>query len=326
MAKRLSVEEKLAALRVLRDQPPSTGLVEELRRKLADRSNLVVAAAATLAGDRRLAELSSAMESAFDRFLDDPVKNDKLCRAKLAIVRALDEMEHDGAGCFLKAVAHVQMEPVWGGQEDSAGPLRAAGILALARLNHHDLLPLLVDLLVDPEKDVRIAAAQALGYHVSEAALLLLRFKTRVGDQDPEVISECLHGLLIASPEPNLEFVSSFLHSEVVSLRGAAILALGKSRLPQALDLLTDCWRNAPPVELRYEILLSIAMLRLPAAIDFLLDLIATEREPSASLALSALIIHRHDPRLFERVAEAISKNGSAVLKGKFEKEFRVQA
>src|SRR5947208_3031090 len=43
MGKRLSVDDKLAALGLLRNQPISPEITGELRRALGDRSNLVVA-------------------------------------------------------------------------------------------------------------------------------------------------------------------------------------------------------------------------------------------------------------------------------------------
>ena len=105
MAARLSVEDKLSAIRAIRDQPPSADQAAELRRFVGDRSNLVAAAAATLAGERTLSELAVELEAAFERFLIDPIKNDKLCRAKLAIVQALDKMEHLKRDVFEKACA-----------------------------------------------------------------------------------------------------------------------------------------------------------------------------------------------------------------------------
>src|SRR5690348_1064785 len=133
MATRASLDDKLAALRALRGQALTPEQVGELRKRIGDRSNLVVAAAATLAGENALTGLARDLERAFDRFLVNPVKEDKLCRAKIAIVRALDRMEHRAPDVFRKAAEHVQFEPVWGGTEDSAPPLRAAALVALAR-------------------------------------------------------------------------------------------------------------------------------------------------------------------------------------------------
>ena len=323
MGKRLSVDEKLAAIRLLRDAEPSAEVAAELRRALGDRSNLVVAAATAIAADRRRSDLAPAIAAAFDRFMAEPEKNDKLCRAKLAIVQALDALDHEAPDVFERAARHVQMEPVWGGQEDTAAPLRAAAILAMSRFGHRDMMTILVDALTDPEKDVRIASAQALGQHGSEAARLVLRLKARVGDRDPEVLSECLYGLLMTAPAEQLPFVSSFLEAGGAGMAEAAILALGKSRLPEAFDLLKSAWGRGSLAPARDEILLALAMLRLPAATDFLLELVADEPEPTSIRALSALLIHRHDPRLRERLEAAVGKHGGRGLRAQFEREFR---
>ena len=96
--------------------------------------------------------------------------------------------------------------------------------------------------MTDPAKDVRIASAVAMGAIGTEAAGLLLRLKARIGDRDPEVLSECLAGLLAVNPKENLPFVSEFLEPGDAARCEAAALALGKSRLPEALDPLKACW------------------------------------------------------------------------------------
>src|SRR5690242_11505856 len=117
MAARQSLDDKLAELRALRGQTLTDEQRADLRKRVGDRSNLVVAAAAAIAGENSLVELAGDLESAFDRFLANPLKDDKLCRAKIAIVQALDRMEHPRMEVFLKAARHVQLEPVWGGTE-----------------------------------------------------------------------------------------------------------------------------------------------------------------------------------------------------------------
>ena len=87
---------------------------------LRDKSNLIVAAAVTIAGDQKHADLTSDLEAAFERFLVEPEKTDKLYRAKVAIIQGLDKLEHEQPAIFLPTSKHVQFEPVWGGQEDSA--------------------------------------------------------------------------------------------------------------------------------------------------------------------------------------------------------------
>src|ERR687893_710751 len=131
MAGRESLDDKLAALRALRGQTLTDEQKAGLRKRIGDRANLVVAAAAAIAGENALVELAKDLEAGFDRFLVNPLKDDKLCRAKVAIVQALDRMEHREPDVFLKAARHVQLEPVWGGTEDSAPSLRAAALVAL---------------------------------------------------------------------------------------------------------------------------------------------------------------------------------------------------
>ncbi len=132
MASRLSLDDKLAALRAMRNQPPSATDASELRPFVRDRSNLVVATAAALVAERSLLELAADLEAAFDRFLIDPLKNDKLCRAKIAVVETLEKMEHLKRGVFEKAARHVQLEPVFGGKEDTAARLRDRTLCARA--------------------------------------------------------------------------------------------------------------------------------------------------------------------------------------------------
>ena len=147
-------------------------------------------------GEQNHTDLIPDLEAAFDRLLVDPLKNDKQCRGKMAIIKALDKLEHERIDIFLRATSHIQLEPVWGGSEDTAAPLRATALLALAQLGYHHLLALLVDCLTDSQKEVRIAAVQVLGHHGSEPANLLLRLKARLGDKEPDVLSECLSALL----------------------------------------------------------------------------------------------------------------------------------
>jgi HEAT repeat protein len=325
MATRLSLDDKLAAIRKLRGQPLGPEQKAELKKCIGDRSNLVVAAAAAIAGENTLVEMSRDLEAAFERFLVNPLKDDKLCRAKIAVIQALDKMEHQDPGVFQKASKHIQFEPVYGGSEDTAPPLRAAAIIALARIEGSSALSLLVDAMTDPAKDVRIAAAMAMGAVGSEAAGLLLRLKARMGDRDPEVLSECLSGLLTVNPREHLPVVSEFLEPGNAARCEAAAFALGKSRLPDALEPLEACWQRSRFSEVGKPVLLAISMLRLPVAIDYLLELVASDSEQDALLALSALKIHHYDPRLCERLAQVVQKTGNRRLQASFERDFRRQ-
>jgi HEAT repeat protein len=325
MAKRRSLEEKLARLRLLRGLRPSQGAVHELRDALADTSNLVAAEAAVIAGAARLDGLAPDLVAAFERFLVNPLKTDKLCRAKIAIAEGLNLLELAEEHVFWCGARHVQLEPVWGGQKDTAAPLRVACAFGLVRIRALGVMPLLVDLLGDPEKDARMGAAQALAYSETEAAGLLLRLKARLGDREPEVISECFNGVLKLMPEVGVSFVAEFLETASPAVREAAILALGESRRREAFDVLKAFRERHADVTLQETVSMAMALLRLPVATDYLLALVADGARTIAEAALSALAVHRYDARIRERTAAAVAASGRVDLQAYFEQRFRIQ-
>ena len=326
MAKPRRVDAKLTRLRGLRDESPTPAVVSELRDLLADKSNLVVAEAAGIAGARGLTDLEPDLTAAFHRFLVDPVETDKLCRAKIAITDALNRMEADAEDVYRAGLRHVQHEPCWGGSEDTAPELRAAAAFALLRLNPRDLIVLLADLLADPEKVARSAAAKALGASRALAAIPLLRYKAKAGDAEPEVVVECLSALMQATPADVMSFVGGFLTSPTVEIAEGAALALAESRRPEAFDMLREFWPRARRHEsLGNVVLLAIAITRQPAAVEFLFEILNGEGEAgaAASGALSALAIHPHNPTVRDRVAAAVATKRAALRKA-FGKEFPI--
>ena len=150
-----------------------------------------------------------------------------------------------------------------------------------------------------------------LGITARKPASLLLRLKARLGDKEPDVISECLSSLLACSPKDNLSFVSQFLDSVDPAICEAAILTLGKSRLPEAFELLKSALQRHP-IGLNEEIFLAMAMLRVPVATEFLLETVAAEGDRSRLAALSALMIYRYDPNLYDRIAMPLTRTAAA--------------
>jgi hypothetical protein len=126
MPKQRSTEAKLAHLRQLRADLPAPTALQELRNTLGDASSLVVAEAAALVGEGPYADFTKDLLTAYERFLEDPEKNDKQWRAKIAIIEALNKLEFDDEDFFLRHVHYVQLEPVWGGSTDTAVPVRVA--------------------------------------------------------------------------------------------------------------------------------------------------------------------------------------------------------
>jgi HEAT repeat protein len=320
MAKPRGVEAKLLRLRSIRDAPlaPET-VLEMLRQGLEDRSNLVVAEAASLIGDKEVKELTAELVRSFERLMIEPEESDKQCRGKIAIVQALNKLQYTGPEVFLRGISYA-MAPRWGEDEDAAGPLRALCALGLATTSHADVLHRLTDLLLDRDKVARAGAVRGLGGAGSLAAIPLLRFKAQLGDKEPDVMAECFTALLALAPAESLPFVGRFLNADDSAVREAAVFALAESRRPEALALLKDFWPRSPPA-LQEAVLLAIAMLRLPAAIDFLIGLIA-QKDPQTRAALSALAIHRHTVRIKDRVATAVAANGEPTVRQWFENKF----
>ena len=92
------------------------------------------------------------------------------------------------------------------------------------------------------------------------------------------------------------------------------ILALGRSRLPEAFEALKACWQRQPPATLRETTLLALAMLRLPPATDFLVELLETVPETTALAVLSALKVQAHDPKLGERLKDIVGVVGFLIV------------
>ncbi|HLU66757.1 MAG TPA: HEAT repeat domain-containing protein, partial [Kofleriaceae bacterium] len=234
MARRRTVEEQLAAIHGLRAAPGTAETVRELRAALRSRTGLVAAAAAAVVGETGCDELTDELEAAFARFLEDPIKRDPRCAAKQAIARALVELGRWSSEVFPAGIRHVQLEPVFGGREDTAAPLRGMSALAYAQLGQPDAVVAIADLLADREAAARVAAARALGDSGRPDAIPLLRFKARIGDDEAEVLSTVFGSLLALDLSESLDFVAGFLDRSG-QVAEAAALALGESRSPAAL-------------------------------------------------------------------------------------------
>src|SRR4051794_10661581 len=149
MAKGRSVEEVLAELGALRGSAGAGVLAEVLPRYLANKSNLVVARAAEVAGKGELKALQADLVAAFWRFMEKAAKTDPGCAAKKAVVEALYEMGLAEREVFLAGIHHVQNEPRWGGESDTAAELRGVSAMGLVRVGYPDVMNELVELMMD---------------------------------------------------------------------------------------------------------------------------------------------------------------------------------
>ncbi len=178
------VEEQLEALALLRESAPAEA-TPALRRALGGRVNLVVAKAAKIAGELQLQPLIPDLLGAFDRLFEDPVKRDPQCWGKNAVAGAFKDLGYSESAPFLRGLKHRQMEPVWGGEADTAENLRGTCLLALIAcpdLDRGEILRVCVDALTEKAHMIRKEAARALGQIDGNEAALVLRFKAHCGD------------------------------------------------------------------------------------------------------------------------------------------------
>jgi hypothetical protein len=273
------LEDRLAALSDLRRDPHAPEARKELAKCLASKINLLAAKAARIAGEGKVDELAPQLVEAFTRFMIDPATSDRRCEAKLAIVKALEEIEYPSYEPFLRGIRHVQMEPSFGASVDTAIELRAVSAIGLVRTNYHEVGVELVTLMADPARDARVGAVRAIAYWGTLAGALLLRFKILSGDPEPEVKGECFSGLLHIEGARALEFVAGYLDDDSEAIAEGAALALGESRRAEALEILKAHARS----HLRPTALLAIALLRNDEAVEYLRSLLP---DPDAEKAL----------------------------------------
>ncbi len=302
-------EQQLSALDALR-QKFADERIDPLRKALAQRNNFIAAKAADLVREFAMAQLLPELERAFDRFFDDSVKKDPQCWAKNAISRTLAALEYQEADVFLRGMRHIQMEPVWGGQSDTAGTLRATCALALVQcrsLTEADLLKHLVELMGDKEKAVRVEVARGIEQVGSRSASLLLRLKAVVGADEPEVLGACYGGILRVEGESAIPWVRRFLEAGDDSSAEAA-LAIAGTHKPEAFEALRETLEKANDPWFRSVLLSAISLTRQEAALEFLLNLVRTE-SLDAEPAIEATLRSMPSAEILKRLESMVAGN-----------------
>jgi hypothetical protein len=309
MAGKRQFEEQLAALDSLRRQPEDLR-AEAFRKALAHRNNFIVAKAADLVREFRTVQLLPDMLSAFDRFFDDPVKTDPQCWAKNALSRALFALEHQEPDVYLRGMRHIQNEPVWGGQSDTAGTLRATCALALVQcrsLTDADLLTHLIELAGDKDKAVRTEAMRAIEQVGSPSASLLLRLRAILGADEPEVLSACYSGILRLEGAKAIPWIARFLASADDNAAEAA-LAIAGTHSAEGFRCLRECLDQAGDPWWRSVLLSAIALTRQDEALEFLLDQVRQE-SLSAETAIEAILRSMPSPEIVKRLEKLTAAN-----------------
>jgi hypothetical protein len=301
-----SIEAQLAQLSSIRGS--ATDLARELAPFLRQKSNYVVAKAAEIAGQAEVVALAADLIEAFERLMQDPKVRDPGCRALIAIIGALVAMAHHAPQVYVAGVRHVQMEGSYGPPVDAASPLRGLCARGLVRMSHAEALYEVVTLLTQREIPAQVGAVRALGDLGNREAELLLRLNILRGRLEPEVKGECFTALLAIAPHRSLPFVAGFLDDSAPDVIEAAALALGESRLSAACNVLAQAWHKHRNSAVRRTILLAIAMLRSEDAIAFLIDRLESDQQQSATHALAALDLYKHDEPLQTRIQEILSR------------------
>jgi HEAT repeat protein len=317
--------QKLAALDALRTASDSASAAEQLGKALKDRSNYIVARAASVCAELRLHALIPYLLLAFDRFFVDPIKSDPQCLAKNAIAAALRDLGHHGAEPYLRGISHVQLEPTWGGRGDTAATLRGTCALALSEcpLDDLEILTHLVDVLADPDRNVRADAARAIEQLNRPEGALLLRLRLLIGDAEPAVMGQCFESMLSLAPESGVSFVSRFLKSENPDIQLEAASVLAQCRDPHAIAILREFWRD-PLVssDIRQALLISLGASPIAESTDFLLEVVSREPIALASTALKAMATSRFQTDCRPRLESALKARDSTELHSLFAQTF----
>jgi HEAT repeat protein len=314
---------KLMALDALRTTFDAKAAVPALRKALMDRSNFIVAKAATILGDAYLTDLQADVIAAFDRLLST-VEDDPGCRGKNALAKALKDLDHHDPDAFMRGLAHTQFEPAWGGKIDTAGSLRGtcAQALVACDIDPTLLLEVLTDHFVDSDKSVRIEIALAIAQLGRPESALLLRLKALCGDSEPEVVGQCLLSLLDVAPGDGIAFVSRFLDADDVDVRFEAVSVLAQAKSLAAIEHIQCFWAGEVAFELRRATVVSLAASPHREAAEFLLSVVETHPDELGRSALSALASSRFRKEIRERAEAEVAKSGSDMLQRAFDYGF----
>jgi HEAT repeat protein len=294
----------------LRHEPDDAVVHEGLRRGLADPWGVVVAAAANFVAEREISGFSAELVAAWERLYADAVEADPNCVGKEACATALDRADHADPAPFRRGAEWVQMQPVMGGRVDVAGGLRARCVMALARFGGVDALMSVARGLADRLPPVRSAAAQALAYTGEPAAAAMALQKVLGGDDEPGVVADALGSLLALQPHEGLAVATKLLDGERGELAELIVLALGQSRLPEAVALLATRLETAFRAADRRVLLVALGLSRTPESRTLLLDRVRTAPAAEARIAIEALATQSRGEELRRTVEEAARGRG----------------
>lgn len=207
---------KLEKLRLLGDRPrEQAGFALELVAKERD-IGLINAATAVLA---TVADASTrpGLHRVYAELAGDPTKRDPGCYTRVALLRALRPILTPEDGDLLGAACDTYEElPTGGGMEEVAHGLRGLALVMLAETDETLAAFHAARLLVDPRTHPMSGepAATAARVLTAQGHLLPLYGYALGGGHLPEVIAECLRGLVDLPPPLLPDLIAAHLDSE----------------------------------------------------------------------------------------------------------------
>lgn len=325
MAKRASSPDAiLDRLTALRQAPSSPEFLDELRQAIGHSSVVVVARGAELAARYEKRELTDELVAAFKRFTGTPERDaDKSLAARTAIVRGLVDLYAGGEAADVYLAAAKMGAGSRSGVmiADPAAELRATAAFGLVTISHPAALTVCTDLLADLAPMVRVAAARALTASGRDGAVLVMRLKLQLGDPEPEVLSECVTGVLQLMPAESIDVAIRMLRHDDEGVRAATVLAIGASRLPEAVQLMREAFDREKERAARKTIMIAAASTRSAAAVDWLVGLVS--KDPwTAEDAIEALGPFRLDESVRQRVGKLVEAREVSRLAEAFKRVF----
>lgn len=234
------LERARQKVRRLAQQEDFVGLTEQLNAQ----DGLVVAEAARALMTQSVPISGELLTAALLRLEQGGAELDPLCLGKLELVRLLRALENPPLEALERLVAYRQLEPIWGGREDTAGNLRIQvlrGYCEHPRARAGQILKVLAEALADTNPRVRAEAAEQLGQSGLEGASAVIRLKLRLGDAEPEVLGYLLRGLIVLEGEDGLRYSAALLEQQG-PLANEAWFTLASWPHERAMELIEAAW------------------------------------------------------------------------------------
>lgn len=323
MPKANPIDVRLKRLAELANEPDSESARAELRRSLRETSNLVIAKATEIIGERELMEFIDELKALWQPLCSEP-ERDRGCTAKTAIVDALARLGLDDPDFCLAGMKYVQIDPGWP-SSDTAVNVRGGCAMLLVRswkIGVNDKLIAMTELLADPERVARVHAVNAIADVGHECVIPLLRVKIQCGHENIEVTGACFSALLRLRPEESVPFVARYLRHSDEQLVCEAAAALGECGRPDAIQILIETWKRTDDDDLKESLLISLGLSRHALAVDFLISVLSSVTKASEP-ALRALAPNRFYADIRQRVQTAVEATKNGRLRAIFNELFR---